>query len=448
MPVTEDTISWPRVFRLSWPLVATMFLQFSVGLADVYVAGLFQPAVQGAVGFASQILFFFTSIANGLGVGIVAVVARSAGRTGKDTDWHPIRQGLLIALLIALPLSILGILSGKTFYLSALLPEPVAGMARLLLPFYAFSLIPQAILAATAAIYRARMEMPTILLCAGLASVLNLAGDFILPFGYFGLPAIGPLGIAVATAVSSLIGALLAISLLVRRGMRFFSLRPDRNLARRFWRFGWPAGALQLGWQLGSRALYTILGHLPANAVAATAALTNGLRIEAVLYLPVFALNMVTAVLVGRALGEGNDLLATRTGWRIAGGAALLLGILAVPVFIFSKELAAVLSPDMTVRMLTGSYLRINMLSQPFMAASVCLGGALEGAGDAKSTMKAVLAALWLFRLPLAFLLGIVFAYGATGVWSSMVLSMVLQYLLLAAIFKRGRWAASDGGRQ
>ena len=40
-------------------MVLTMFLVFSVGLADVYVAGRFSPAVQGAVGFAGQLLFFF-----------------------------------------------------------------------------------------------------------------------------------------------------------------------------------------------------------------------------------------------------------------------------------------------------------------------------------------------------------------------------------------------------
>ena len=211
-------------------------------------------------------------------------------------------------------------------------------------------------------------------------------------------------------------------------------------MSRRFWNYGWPVGVLQIGWQFGSLALYTILGKIPNEPVAATAALTNGLRIEAILYLPAFALNMVTAVLVARALGSGNSSLAERTGWRVAGIAAILLSLMALPIFFYSLQLAALLSPDASVRHLTHLYLRFNMLSQPFMAASVCIGGALEGAGDAKSTMKAVLLALWAFRIPLAVLLGLVGAFGASGVWTAMVLSMVLQFILLAGYFRRDSW--------
>ena len=289
------------------------------------------------------------------------------------------------------------------------------------------------------------MEMRTILLCSGLTSILNLLLDFALPFGLAGLPVMGAPGIAMATAIGSYAGAALAVALLFKRGMAYLDRRLDIPLARSFWRFGWPIGVLQIGWQFGSLALYAILGRLPAQSVAATAALTNGLRIEAILYLPAFALNMVTAVLVARALGDGDSDLAGRTGWRIAAIAAIVLSIMALPIFIYSKQLAALLSPDPAVRHLTHLYLRFNMLSQPFMAASVCIGGALDGAGAAKSTMKAVLSAFWAFRIPLAVLLALVAPFGANGVWAAMVLSMVLQFVLLTRYFRQGDWKVAHG---
>ncbi len=439
-----DNISLPQLWNLSWPLVATMFLQFSVGLADVYVAGRFAPAVQGAVGFASQLLFFFTAVANGLGVGIVAVAGRFGGRSDTGKLWHAIRQALLITTLAAVPLSLLGLALLPTPLIGLLLPSSVASAADTLLPFYILSLLPQALLSAAAAIYRTRMEMRTILLCSGLTSLLNLLLDFVLPFGLVGLPAMGPPGIALATAIGSYAGVILAVALLFKRGMAFFARRLDLPLARSFWRFGWPIGVLQIGWQLGSLALYTILGKLPNQSVAATAALTNGLRIEAILYLPAFALNMVTAVLVARALGENDSALAERTGWRIAAIAATVLSLMALPVFIYSRQLAALLSPDPAVRHLTHLYLRFNMLSQPFMAASVIIGGALDGAGAARSTMKAVLSSFWAFRIPLAVLLALVASFGANGVWGAMVLSMVLQFILLAHYFRKGDWKGSS----
>lgn len=429
-----------EIWALSWPLVLTMFLQFAVGLTDVYVAGLFRPEVQGAVGFASQLLFFFSVFANGLGVGIVALIARSVGARDQHAMWHTARQGLLLAGLVTAPLSLAGMACGSQAQLFWFLPEQVAGEAAGMLPFYAAALLPQGVLSIAAAICRARSRMLIILICYGLTALLNLAGDFLLPFGFWFFPAVGPKGIAMATLASSLAGALLAMLILLRQGLAAGDWRPDRGLAVRLWQLGWPVGMLQLGWQFGSLALYAILGYLPTQAVAATAALTNGLRIEAILYLPAYALNMIAAVLVGQALGMHNRVRAEQLGWQVAGVAALVLSLLAVPVFIYSLELARMISPDPAVQDLTHLYLRFNMISQPFMAVGVCLGGALQGAGDTSGTMKVVLGALWGIRIPLAALLALATPLAANGVWAAMVVSMILQGIIMAGRFRRGRW--------
>jgi MATE family multidrug resistance protein len=191
---------------------------------------------------------------------------------------------------------------------------------------------------------------------------------------------------------------------------------------------------------MGSLVLYAILGRLSTGAVAATAALTNGLRIEAILYLPVYALNMITAVLVAQALGAAHPDEAERIGWRVAKTAAVLLAAMALPVFVFSMEVAGTITPDPLVREMTHVYLRFNMISQPFMALGVCLAGALEGAGDTRGTMKVVLATLWGFRLPVAAVLALVTPLAANGVWIAMVVSMILQCVAISRRYQRGRW--------
>jgi multidrug resistance protein, MATE family len=428
------------MWHLSWPLVASMLLQFTVGLTDVYVAGRFRPEVQGAVGFAGQLLFFFTVVANALGVGLVAMISRRHGACEFSALWQAARQGLLLAILLIAPLSIAGFFWVPETALLAVLPPGVVGAAAPLLPFYAASLLPQGLLLVANAIFRARSQSLLVLLASGVTAVLNLAGDFGLAFGLWGMPAMGPQGIAIATFVSALAGAFIGLTILFHQGLGLKGWRLDSDLAGRLLRLGWPVGLLQAGWQLGNLFLYGILGRLPVQAVAATAALTNGLRIEAILYLPAFALNMVTAVLIGHALGAGNERRAENTGWRLAGAAALVLTLLALPIFIYSRELAALISPDPTVQQLTHYYLRFNMISQPFMAIGVCLGGALEGAGDTRGTMKVVLGALWGVRLPLAAVMALATPLGATGVWLAMVISMVLQCLLMMRRFRRGRW--------
>ncbi|MBI5014371.1 MAG: MATE family efflux transporter [Deltaproteobacteria bacterium] len=445
---------WLNLWRLAWPLVVAMFLQFSVGLTDAWIAGRFGADVQGAVGFAGQVLFLFNVLGTAMGVGLVAVVSRAEGAGDAAAVDHVARQGLLFAVLLTVPLSVAGVLWRPTVGELAFLPVAVAERARALLPLYAASLAPQAVLNTAAAVFRARGRTSLVLVTWGAAAALNLWWVFALAFGWGGLPALGPRGIAAATAASSAAGAAIAAAL-VWRGFRVRrppgALRPDAALARRLWSLSWPAGLLQVGWNLGSLALYAILGSLAHGAVAATAALTNGLRIEALLYLPAFALNMVTAVVVGQALGAGDPAAAERSGWRVAGAATAVLSSLALPGFLFSRELAGLLTPDPAVREATHFYLRFNMVSQPFMALSICLGGGLQGAGDTRGTMKIVLGCLWGLRIPLA--LTLARPWGMLGVWAAMVVSMVLQGVTMAARFRRGAWkvggfgAVGDGGR-
>ncbi|MDA8165241.1 MAG: MATE family efflux transporter [Desulfobacteraceae bacterium] len=438
-PETAQT-SWTEMWRLSWPLVGSMLLQFSVGLTDVYVAGRFSPQVQGAVGFASQLLFFFTVIANALGVGLVAVIARRQGACEIAALWQAARHGVLLALLLTAPVSLLGFVWLPRSLLRLALPPSELAPAMALMPWYALSLLPEGVLVVASAVFRARGQTLLVLLASAVAAGLNLPAVFGLAFGLWGLPALGPSGIAIATALSSLAGGAVSLAILFRQGLGRGGWGLEAALARRLLQLGWPAGLLQAGWQLGSLVLYAILGQLPLEAVAATAALTNGLRIEAILYLPAYALNMVSAVLVGQALGANNEKRAEQSGWRLAGAGGLILTLLALPIFVWSRELAGLITPDPKVRELTHLYLRFNMVSQPFMAVGVCLGGGLEGAGDTRGTMQVVLGALWAVRLPLAAALALLTPLRATGVWLAMVVSMVLQCLLMMQRFRRGRW--------
>ncbi len=170
------------------------------------------------------------------------------------------------------------------------------------------------------------------------------------------------------------------------------------------------------------------------------AALTNGLRIEAIIYLPVFALHAAASVLTGQNLGANAPERAQKLGWRISLSGVSFVSLMALPIFLWAGEISSPVAKDHHVLSETVRYLRITMPSEPFMAISVILAGCLMGAGDTKGTMFVIISALWLIRLPLAFFLAVVKGYGAIGVWLAMVISMVFQGIAMTVRFRRGRW--------
>jgi putative MATE family efflux protein len=293
------------------------------------------------------------------------------------------------------------------------------------------------------ALFRATGEVIRPLLTMLIVSTVNVIGNFVLVFGIFPFPELGYAGIAAASAISVTVG--MVINLL------FFSSGMWRSIYRRtpgitvravkrIVKLSWPAAFLQIAWNAGSIVLYNILGRLDYASITALASITNGLRIEAVIYLPAFALNMAASVLIGQNLGAGNPDRAEQLGWKISLSGVVLITVTAIIIFIWAERFASVVTTDPSVLEETARYLRINMLSEPFMALSVILAGGLQGAGDTKGTMWVIIVAMWCIRLPLAYFLAITMGYGASGVWIAMVTSMNIQGMLMTWRFHKGGW--------
>jgi len=276
-----------------------------------------------------------------------------------------------------------------------------------------------------------------------LISFINIGLNFLLVFGLFSFKGIGYRGIALSTAAAMTAGTFISFILFKKsiwKNIFSGTWRPSYQLVRRIFILSWPAALIQISWNAGNIFLYNILSRLHETSITAMAALTNGLRIEAVLYLPVFALHMAASVLTGQNLGAGDPARAEKIGWKISFSGVAFVSLMALPLFIWAGDISSPVAKDQNVLFETVRYLRITMLSEPFMALSVILGGCLIGAGDTKGAMLVIVSALWIVRLPLAYLLAVVYEYGALGVWIAMIISMFVQGIAMTLYFRKGRW--------
>jgi len=420
-----------------------MVFSFFVGFADVYVAGFIGPEAQAAVGFVGQFYFLVTIVANAISIGTLALVSRAVGSGDRGRALEIARQSVLFSIVVAAGITAGCLLFYREIIAFAGFPAGTREMAERFLRIFALSLGPNYILIISNAVFRASGEVKKPLLTMFLVSIINVAGDFALVFGIFPFPPLGYIGIAISTASSITAGMAVSLALFTAGWWRSFYSRPwtfSPDAILRIMKIGWPAGMLQVAWNAGTIVLYNILGRLGAASIPALASITNGLRIEAVIYLPAFALNMAASVLVGQNLGAGHADRAARAGWKIARVGVLFISLMAVPIFIWAEQFAALLTKDPAVLVETARYLRFNMMSEPFMALGAILGGGLQGAGDTRGTMWVIIVAMWFIRLPLAYTLAIVMDYGATGVWIAMITSMAFQGMLMALRFRRGHW--------
>ena len=435
--------TWENIWRMSWPMLLVMMFNFLVGLTDIYVAGFLGPEIQAIVGYVGQLYFFIIIVANAISIGTVAILSRAVGAGRFEDALSVARQSLVFAIACALALTVACLAFQDLVISLAGFSGNIRQIAVDFFVIFVFALAPNYVVIMSNAVFRAGGEVKLTLLAMSVISLINIVLNFLLVFGIFSFPGLGYRGIALSTAIAMTAGTIICF-FLFRQSMwnNIFSgtWRVSADLLRRIYFLSWPAALIQISWNAGNIVLYNILGHLGSESITAMAALTNGLRIEAFIYLPVFALNMAASVLTGQNLGAGAPERAEKIGWKISFSGVVFVSLIALPVFIWAGTISSPVAKDPQVLAETVRYIRITMLSEPFMAISVILGGCLMGAGDTKGAMLVIVSTLWIIRLPLAYVLAVIAGYEAYGVWLAMVISMFFQGIAMTARFRHGRW--------
>jgi len=80
------------------------------------------------------------------------------------------------------------------------------------------------------------------------------------------------------------------------------------------------------------------------------------------------------------------------------------------------------------------------MISEPFMAWGIILGGGLIGAGDTRSVLIRVALSVWLIRIPLAYIFVVLLGFGAVSVWWSMNISQFVQAFVMSKRYFDQKW--------
>lgn len=432
------------IWSLSWPQVLMMFFNFLVGFVDVWVAGQIDHRVQASLGIITQTLFLFLIIATAVASGAVAAISQSigAGRLLRADRYTGLC--LAIAAVSGLVFVALGLPLRGLFVQALQVPQDIAPLTGYILEVFLLTLPCYYMMLMQNAVFRARRQVMTPLYTMILVTLVNTLGDLGLGLGLWGLPRLGVTGVVWSTFCSVTAGALFGLAVLRREGtLRRQIFAPWRWVRRALpylLKVALPAGLMQLVWHSGYLLLFAITASLPENSVVALAGMAAGARVESMLFLPAFALNLTASILVGHLLGAGKPDEAKRMGLNILGTGLLGIGLFAVLLWPWLADIAAFIAPNAAVRAEAENYLVYNVLAIPFTLTTMILAGALAGAGATVYNLVGMGLGTWVVRLPLAYWLGHVALGTATGVWISMLASQAAQAAILLYIFLNKDW--------
>jgi MATE family, multidrug efflux pump len=429
------------IWSLAWPAIVTFGLESLVGLVDMIMVGRLGPASLAGVGVGTQVFHAVSVVMIAVGTGTVALVARHIGAGERAEAENALLQslytGLVLSIVVAAPVLVWmrplvglfgvepSVVTQAVGYLSYIMPA---------IPFAALFMI-------VASGLRGAGDMRTPLVLGALVNVLNIAGNYVLIFGKLGAPAMGVRGAALASGLSFLIGAILALLVLVRSEsvlrLRRGRLTPELATARRVIAVGAPTAVEQLLMQVGFM-LYLAIAAL--YGTSAVAAYFIGVRILALSFLPGFGFSAAASTIVGQNLGAGLPAQAERSGWEANRLAMLFLSVGGLIIFLGARPISRAFIADPAVIADAVSFIRILAVAQPLMAADFALGGALRGAGDTRFPLLTVIVGFYGARLGFAWIAASLLRLDLTWVWMALIGDYVARAALKAHRFHSGAW--------
>nr|WP_326184455.1 MATE family efflux transporter [uncultured Oscillibacter sp.] len=439
-----------RLWKLSLPMILQNLITFSLGLIDTFMVSQLGNTEMAAVTTANVPVFLLISIVFGVQSGLGILVSQYWGKG----DLKGINRALGVACILGT--AITAALAAVFF----LFPVPVMdllsnshALSLLGAPYLrviGFSYVFNMLSSIYASVQRS-VENPTFgMKLFGFSTLLNTGLNYLLIFGHGGFPALGVAGAAIATLLARASEFLICVVCAIRSKTvpldpgRF--LRPGVDMVRRFLKYASPVILNEAAWGLGNSLLTVILGYTDNSVemLAANAVMGNLNRLFLVVC---FGLGAATAVIVGKAIGEGRshrevmDLSRALLWFTVLVGVGLaavslaLIPLAFVPVVFPLFKLFGE-SADIAAALAVTGFGTIPLHAYAISAVT----GVLRSGGDVVWATALDLAPQWLVCLPLTALAALVLKTGCWPIAIAIQMESAVKVPLCVRRVGSGRW--------
>ena len=420
------------MWALAWPLVVAELGWMLQGAVDLVMAGPLGAAAIGACTLGNMVFYPVAVCGTGVLLGMDTLVAQSFGAEDLRDCRKTLVNGVWLSLVLTPPL--IAILWALMPLMSAVGTNP-----RVLAhfgPYYKaliWSILPLFLYSAFRRYLQALNIVKPVTWSLLIANLVNVAGNYALMFGHWGAPAMGLEGSAWSTFGSRVFMAVFLFAAILwheRRSRRAhepllseISWKPELGRIGRLVALGLPAAG-QIGVEGGIFSLATVmLGKMDEVSLAAH---SIALNVVSTTFMVPLGISSAAAVRVGQAVGRKDPHGVAVSGWAAVLMGALFMGSAGLSLWLIPRWIVLLFSGDPAVITAGVALLQIAAVFQLFDGFQVVTTGALRGLGDTRTPMLAHFAGYWVIGLPISYVLGFRFGWGARGIWTGLSTALVL----------------------
>lgn len=424
------------LITMSLPMIASMLVQALYNIVDsIFVAQLNEAALT-AVSLAFPVQNLMIAVATGTGVGINALLSKSLGERKFDTANQIARNGIFLGFLSFLAFAILGVFGSRLFF--------EAQTDDALIIEYGTQYMSVITIASVGIFLQVTFERlmqstgKTIynMVIQGTGAIINIILDPILIFGWFGLPAMGVTGAAVATVAGQIIAAILGMILNYKFNkeidLNMKGFRPCKETIGNIYKIGVPSILMQ---SIGSFTTFCMNNILLMFTSTAATVFGVYFKLQSFIFMPVFGLTNGMIPIVAYNYGAKDKKRIQQT---IKLSAMIAVGIMLAGLVVFQLAPATLLGMfDASEHMLEIGVPALRTISLSFVFAGYCIvtSCVFQALGNGVYSLILSLARQLVIIIPVAF----AFAkwFGLDMVWYAYPIAEVASVIICSIMLRR-----------
>ncbi len=407
------------------PMVIGLIVIITNSLVDAYFVSQLGSAPLAAVSYAFPVSFIVGAIAMGLGTGTASLASRLFGAGNQEKVRQIATHSMLLGLIAGLCVVIFGLLTLEEVFSLLGADEQTMPFVKDYMEIYYWGGIFLVIPMIGNAVLRAGGDAKTPSVLMASTAVINAVLDPILIFGWFGFPALGIKGAALASVLANVVFLIASLSILIFRE-NLIQFRKNTVVAilhswNQILHVGLPAIASNLIAPMSTALVTSLISSFGQSAVAGFGLAS---RLEAFIIIIFMALGGAIAPFVGQNFGAQKfDRL--KQGFVFCVAFSFIYALFCIGFFILSVDtLLGFFTTDPEVIKTAKIQLLYCPWGYGFLGLAVIANGSFNAVGKPMPAMTISIGRTLLVYVPLAYWLAS--SMGIRGVFIAQVLANLL----------------------
>lgn len=422
------------VVNMSLPMIISMLVQALYNVVDsMFVSRVSENALT-AVSLAFPAQNLMIGVATGTAVGVNALLSKILGEKNYKRANQIAENGIFLSFIGFLIFLIFGLFGTEVFFRTQTDIEDIisSGVDYLrVCSCFSFGIFGQIIFE--------RLMQSTgrtfyTMITQGVGAIINIVLDPIFIFGYFGLPAMGAKGAAVATVIGQIIAFIIAAILNKKKNtdidLKLKEFRPNLKIIGRIYSIGIPSIIMVA---VGSIMTFSINKIVIAFTETAAAVFGVYFKLQSFVFMPLFGMNNGVIPIISFNYGARNKQRVMKTIGVAILFALFFMAIGLSAMQILPKELLSIFNASDQMIKIGVPALKTISISYIFAGFSVVLISVFQAFGKGLFSMSISIARQLVVLVPCAYLLS------KTGeldnVWWAFPIAEVMSVLVAGAFF-------------